>query len=497
MVYRKSSPIHTVISLLVRIGEKIRKIRALINDPCRLPLIGVLLLSIVAFGCRSGRSIDGGVEWEAKQLSAPDLPFVEFQAQEVPDDSASVKLWIGVKSESLIYLRLGNNFEAVIEMELRAFAEGVATPALEKFWIEKIHASTYAETRSEGQSLFSRTVDLPPGDYRVELTVRDRATGKQITRRRFLSLAETDERTPYVSGIQLLQGRTIEGSRPVLGPYVVPSKGRIFGSFHVRPISQDEPVVSEISVMLVGWDSTSASPPYAFNPLHGSLEYTGLDIATLDTVETMRLESSTSTVSWELGPEQRGVYLIVARNLIPVPGGERVEIEAQRPFVVMNPGFPKPSVLEDLIGPLRYLLRDDELENISELYDPADRRNWLEQFWRERGENQQQSEDILERYYSRVEEANEYFSSFKPGWQTDRGMIYIIFGPPLTVRQSLNSVLWSYSHTEEDRFRTFEFRRIPLEGDLNMFDHFVLTRQPYYDTPWMGAVDSWRYGIGY
>ena len=35
-----------------------------------------------------------------------------------------------------------------------------------------------------------------------------------------------------------------------------------------------------------------------------------------------------------------------------------------------------------------------------------------------------------EGYYRRVRFANEEFTQYKDGWKTDRGMIYILFGPP-------------------------------------------------------------------
>ena len=41
--------------------------------------------------------------------------------------------------------------------------------------------------------------------------------------------------------------------------------------------------------------------------------------------------------------------------------------------------------------------------------------------------------EMQEEYFRRVRYANQYFTVFRDGWRTDRGLIYIIFGPPSEV----------------------------------------------------------------
>ena len=59
--------------------------------------------------------------------------------------------------------------------------------------------------------------------------------------------------------------------------------------------------------------------------------------------------------------------------------------------------------------------------------------------------------EIMEEYYGRVWYANEHFDSWQSGWESDRGMIYILFGPPDDIQKSnttssSSSVyqVWSY-----------------------------------------------------
>ena len=41
----------------------------------------------------------------------------------------------------------------------------------------------------------------------------------------------------------------------------------------------------------------------------------------------------------------------------------------------------------------------------------------------------------MDEYYARVEYAKKNFQSFLEGWRTDRGMVYIRFGPPQNVER--------------------------------------------------------------
>ncbi len=52
--------------------------------------------------------------------------------------------------------------------------------------------------------------------------------------------------------------------------------------------------------------------------------------------------------------------------------------------------------------------------------------------------------NMINQYYSRVEEANRRFSSTKEGWRTDQGMLYIVLGPPLDVRKTKDRQVWYY-----------------------------------------------------
>jgi GWxTD domain-containing protein len=56
---------------------------------------------------------------------------------------------------------------------------------------------------------------------------------------------------------------------------------------------------------------------------------------------------------------------------------------------------------------------------------------FIQQFWERRNPNPASPENqFKEEYYRRIAYAYEHFATGRPGWKTDRGHLYIIFGPP-------------------------------------------------------------------
>ena len=60
-----------------------------------------------------------------------------------------------------------------------------------------------------------------------------------------------------------------------------------------------------------------------------------------------------------------------------------------------------------------------------------EREQFIEAFWQRRNPDPDSPENTFkEEHYRRIAYANEHFASGIPGWKTDRGRIYIMWGPP-------------------------------------------------------------------
>ncbi len=78
-----------------------------------------------------------------------------------------------------------------------------------------------------------------------------------------------------------------------------------------------------------------------------------------------------------------------------------------------------------------YIITDEERTAFKRLSTDDERQQFIEQFWLRRDPTPDTEEnEYKEEHYRRIAYANDRFASGIPGWKTDRGRIYITFGPP-------------------------------------------------------------------
>jgi GWxTD domain-containing protein len=78
-----------------------------------------------------------------------------------------------------------------------------------------------------------------------------------------------------------------------------------------------------------------------------------------------------------------------------------------------------------------YIISPEERTAFLQLETNEEREQFIEQFWLRRSSNPDMPDnDFKEEHYRRIAYANEHFASGIPGWKTDRGRIYIIWGAP-------------------------------------------------------------------
>src|SRR6267142_2066604 len=78
-----------------------------------------------------------------------------------------------------------------------------------------------------------------------------------------------------------------------------------------------------------------------------------------------------------------------------------------------------------------YVITDEERKAFKKLQTDEERERFIEEFWRRRDPDPDTDEnEFKEEYYERIAYANEHFASGIPGWKTDRGRIWIMYGKP-------------------------------------------------------------------
>ena len=171
---------------------------------------------------------------------------------------------------------------------------------------------------------------------------------------------------------------------------------------------------------------------------------------------------------------------------------------------------------------VKFIITPDERKAFEQLSSDDERYEFIEQFWLRRDPTPDTLvNETRDEHYRRIAYANERFTSGKPGWKTDRGIMYIMYGPPDTIETNMGGemarnqgqgamytvgggsvtyphIYWRYRHIAGadlgnevvvefvDKTHTGEFRiaRDPFEKD-------ALKHTPFYD---MDALN--KMGIG-
>ena len=78
-----------------------------------------------------------------------------------------------------------------------------------------------------------------------------------------------------------------------------------------------------------------------------------------------------------------------------------------------------------------YIITPEERTALQKLQTDEERGHFIEQFWMRRDPTPDTvRNEFKEEHYRRIAYANEHFSGPVPGWKSDRGRIYIVYGPP-------------------------------------------------------------------
>ncbi len=112
--------------------------------------------------------------------------------------------------------------------------------------------------------------------------------------------------------------------------------------------------------------------------------------------------------------------------------------------------------VDDEFEKMQYVLTDKQIDYYEELRAPEDKRKFIYNFWVAKDANPKTP--VLETknaYFKRVNEANQNFEeSFKEGWRSDRGRIYILYGKPDDIErfpfqtETKSYEIWKYDAVE-------------------------------------------------
>jgi GWxTD domain-containing protein len=159
-------------------------------------------------------------------------------------------------------------------------------------------------------------------------------------------------------------------------------------------------------------------------------------------------------------------------------------------LLLMNfgPSYPGENRAAQLVQPIQYLTSTTEYQRLSQEVVP---KKMMDNFWLAATGSTDKARMLIRVFYTRMSYANQFFTDFKEGWKTDRGMVYLVYGLPNNIQKGSDSEIWEYARKQQATPVSFVFERKPSPYSD---EYFVLRRSDPQSTFWRQAVDSWRKG---
>jgi len=161
--------------------------------------------------------------------------------------------------------------------------------------------------------------------------------------------------------------------------------------------------------------------------------------------------------------------------------------EGGLPLFNFGENYPRVVTVDDMIGPLAYLSSSTDFNDLA---NQNNKKLAIDNFWLQSASNVQSAREMIRVYYNRVFFANYFFTSYKEGWKTDRGMMFIVYGPPNVLTKRGETEIWVYYRKKSSAPLQFTFSR-----HENPYSHndYRLERN-FVNSMWVQAVQDWRKG---
>jgi GWxTD domain-containing protein len=411
-----------------------------------------VLLTIIspAFFLASCTTSSGLADVENETIYSAEVNFFEPDLEVFHVSGDSSRIIITIKPEELLYSRLESNSPFTSEISFRYLIQSridneksLVDSASIRFTDERYNASTRLVQ-------FTHMIALPPGDWFISTNIEDLKRGTLSSQSVLSTKSEKLNSDDFAF--------SLEGSSFFESNYSIPQNTNIqvkcprhenqtLYLFHYQP---------EIKL---------STAPFSAN------------YPEIPSFKDFKLIQTDSSGSGQFFIE-KGLYFI--SNSATEPIGISVFSTPNR--------YPSVRNADQLVGPLRFITTKAEFDEISKSRFPKEK---VDAFWIESGGGKDKAQNLILEYYSRVEEANTYFSTYTEGWRTDRGMIHLIFGPPTSVKINEESQTWIYGDENSSASLRFTFSKIKTPFSDNVF---ILNRDVVYKSYWENMVAAWRGG---
>ncbi len=456
------------------------------------------------YGCSSTKidQVKRGAEYQYR----PGFPELRMTSAGFLDenDDAIITVSSEIVYGSLIYKKINEAFEANAYIDIQIKNEDIDSISVMNYHYEiQISKENPNIVHSQDTYLFEKEFNVAPGNYLVTVSITDQETGKQTYRSENTFIPNPNNSVTNITNIQVLS--KYAGNNPdkehVYTPetsYDIPSSiDSLKFVFQVTNNRPDSPLTIYAKLIRFRSDTSIARPMTFSNYYPSSLPYKGIDYDKTEEISSTRrvlTEPGSVLIEFVFPALERGNYRLEVTNIGEGEKEDENTLYKARDFSIKSPNYPALMSARELAKPLYYLMTEKEYKALMKIENDDSLKKEIDRFWLSNVKNSITARNVVSLYYSRVEEANKQFSSFKEGWKTDVGMIYILFGPPWVVDMQLDEMKWSYSYNLSDPEKNFYFKTPKIKNKYYPFDNYLLLRNSAYYNVQYQQIQLWLSG---
>ncbi len=463
--------------------------------------VALLLLAGLLGGCSDGSRVKpdaaGRIPGYAQRLPTFD---VEAVAANLPD-SSGVEVFALLNAGTVTYTRTPGGFAARYDVTFLLRDQETEELVAERVLAETLQVSGYAETQTTKSVRHQAFLPARPGAYACEATVEDRNSGRSSFREQAVFVPELREGPPMLGRVVLMDRGEHGMPGPVVAFHLPLQRDSLSAQVTLFNLPAGSAWLLETTLVRFVMDTSEAIVPWYFSTgtaVQGLGRYYPEEADTVS-VEHRRVfvTEPWHNVTVPLPWLKCGMYQLTMR--VHGSGEPTSEVDealtSRRYFSIMGAGFPRPGTLNEMAAAAVYLMNGEERRTMDSAGSADERRRLFDRFWLSLVSDRQMAAELIRKYYSRVEEANRLFSSFKEGWKTDRGMVYVILGPPETVERFYDRESWYYNHPGSESENHWQFRRVQFAPEQFTMDDYLLLRGVQYERYWQRVLSKWREGV--
>jgi GWxTD domain-containing protein len=370
----------------------------------------------------------------------PDFPAVaRMSTLAGPRDSTYVLFGLSLPTSALRFQRDANGFIGEYRMVISFLRDSIEVKRVERR--ENVRVASFAETgRTDESIIFQDVIALPPGKYNVFVNANDGFSSRGFRGRDSIDVPAygTQRRLAVPVLVYEAVGRERRGARP---DFVINARNTV-------------PYGSELPrIYLELYDAATPLPVH---------------LRILD--ERGEAVWQEQTIISNGNPELRHAVVDIPAGALPLgrlwleasTAGTSAEL-IRSPLLVTISDQWMVANFDEVLRFVAYIAYPEELDSLRTA-PVAERLERWDRFWQRRDPlTPTKVNEFREDFFQRVRFATEHFSeNGRPGWDTDRGEVYIVLGPPdhrvdrfvgREVASEPNAVEWIYENTGSGRLQ--------------------------------------------